>query len=322
MSLEDEVAKNRADVQRQASFFREPARTQTGVEALETLPVDVSVSGSVETRSLQDTLVFGGPTDQQAFGSGRFGDQGGSFGPGTSLTGTVVADGRRAFVEAVAGNTVGLERAQLGSDTATPSAADESLGTPASATDAHGTLALSDSPQLQARLGPRATPDSIGEAAALDGSDRLLARVTPDAVVTTAADEESRLTVTLTLAPDTTSSSAVTDVATLSEAIRSEASDVALDEIVLGTDDTTPSTADTTLGNRVLTIPAGQRGSRDTLVVTGLADAPEPASQPHDLVEAGIRDSGTLVTRQTFPAVVKDDRTRRRFDLAIQFRSE
>jgi len=55
-------------------------------------------------------------------------------------------------------------------------------------------------------------------------------------------------------------------------------------------------------------------------VVSVLLDAPEPSSQPHDLVEGGARSDDTLVTRLTFPVVAKDDRLRVRFDAPIQFR--
>jgi hypothetical protein len=323
VSLEKEVAANRSDVRRQASFFREPAREQTAIERLPAVSVAVSVSGTLETRRYGDVAVSDGPTSAQA-APARLGPGTTAFAEAASLSGVWTRDGRRALVEALAGDPVGLEQAALGSDDATPSEVDNSLAAPASVVRAHGEDTGSATVRLRARLGARATPATVGEAGVYDQTGRLLARLTPGAEtdVTLAADEEARLTVDVTFeaVTDDDDAAAITDLATISEAPRSEAVAVPLDEVVFGTDDTAPTAGDTTLGARVTTKQAGHRGGRDTLVVSVLLDAPEPDSQPHDLVEAGVRADGTLVSRLTFPVVAKDDRLRVRFDAPILFR--
>ena len=321
MGLEEEVAANRSDVRRQASFFREPAREQTAIERLPAVSVAVSVSGILETRSYGDVVVSDGPIDEQA-APARLGPGTTAFAEAASLSGVWTQDGRRALVEALAGDPVGLEQAALGGGDATPSEVDDSLRAPTQVVRAHGEDAGGASVRLRARLGARAMPTTVGEAGVYDQTGRLLARITPDTDtdVTFAADEEARLTVDITFEAVADDDAAVTDLATISEALRSKAVTVPLDEVVFGTDDTAPAASDTALGARVATKVAGHRGGRDTLVVSVLLDAPEPDSQPHDLVEGGVRSDGTLVTRLTFPAVAKDDRLRVRFDAPIQFR--
>lgn len=325
MGLEKEVAANRSDIRRQASFFREPAREQTAIEQLPAVAATVAaVTGTLEMRPYGDVIVSDGPTDEQA-APAPLGPGSTAFSEVATLSGTWTRDGRRALVEALAGDPVGLEQAALGSDDAAPSEANDSLIAPAQLVRAYGEDTGSASVRLRARLGARAAPVTVGEGGVYDQTDRLLARLTPDtdtdADVTIAADEEARLTVDVTFEAVTDSdAAAITDVATISEAPRSEAVAVPLDEVVFGTDETAPTASDTELGARVATKAAGHRGGRDTLVVSVLLDASKPDSQPHDLVEAGARADGTLVTRLTFPAVTKDDRLRVRFDAPIQFR--
>jgi len=321
VGLEAEVAANRADVRRQASFFREPAREQTAIERLPAVAATVtSVAGSLETRSNGNVIVSDGATDEQA-APARLGPGSTAFSEVATLSGVWTRDGRRALVEALAGDPVGLEQAALGSDGAGPSEVDDSLIAPAQLVRAHGEDTGSATVRLRARLGARPTPATVGETGVYDQTGRLLARLTPDADVTVAADEAARLTVDVTFEAVTDDdAAAITDLATISEAPRSEAVAVPLDEVVFGTDDTAPAASDTTLEARVATKAAGHRGGRDTLVVSVLLDASEPDSQPHDLVEAGARSDGTLVTRLTFPVVAKDDRLRVRFDAPIQFR--
>jgi len=323
VSLEEEVAANRQDVRRQASFFREPAREQTAVERLGTIVINVSVSGTVLTRSLGDTLVGGGPTAQQA-GPASAGSVAGAFSQQDTLSGEVTNDGLDAFVEAISGQRVGLEQVALGTDDAAPSEADDSLRAGLELTGASGADTGTATVKLRGVIGAFETPTTIGEVGAFDQDGRLLARLTSDSgAVSVPADTEARVTVTFEFAPDTTADEAVTDLGTVSDAPRSDdpAQTLGIDRLSVGTDDTAPNPSDTGLGTRVGTARAVVDRGRRTADVSATFFRPEPSGQPHDIVEVGLRDGSTLVTRQVLPVVEKDDRLRLRFETPIQFRS-
>ena len=83
-----------------------------------------------------------------------------------------------------------------------------------------------------------------------------------------------------------------------------------ISQFCYGTDGTAEAAGDTDLGNQVHIEPWD--GDNDTATGevqwTGKLDSVEPANQPHDIAEFGVKfEDGTLASRITFPAETKDN---------------
>jgi len=311
--IEEEVSENRRSVRRVESLFRSPATDQS--VKLGFLPIElvVDVSGTVDTRPVNDTLVVGGAATAQQVGRGVVGDHRGGWsqaGAATASDGELVEQGRTAFAESMAATTIGLKHVAVGGDDTRPSVADTALGAPGRITDGWGQKTTTDTVTGTGIVRLPDQRDTVAEVGLYDQSERLVARVVSDGIDPGPGDEV-RVAIDCAITTDPTGSVAVTDLDTLTDAVAYDRETVGIKEIALGTDDTDPTTSDTALGNEVVRKEAGTEVQGPRLRATASVFRSEPDTSSYEITELGVFDaSGTMVWRRTFEPQTKDKRTR------------
>lgn len=317
--IQREVTENRRKVQRLETYYRQPAPQQTLSVRAPEVRVELTVSATVYTRPVNDTLVGGHPDASNQPGRATVGDRRGSWSQvATSSASAYVDDGRRALAEALTGAAKGVTHAEAGSGTSDPSASDTDLDSGASQVGAWYDLATADTIRWLADFRFDEFGDVVNEVGLWTEADELVCRLTTGGVDPTAS-EELKLEVEITVTPDTGSAVAVTDATAISNALASPPSTVGLDAIALGTDGTDPTTSDTTLGNAVVQKSADHETGAASVTPWTIVFRSEPSTQPHDIREIGVFDeTGTLAWRAVFAAETKNARTRMRPQAALR----
>ncbi|AFH22013.1 hypothetical protein OSG_eHP14_00165 [environmental Halophage eHP-14] len=298
--LEDEVVQNNQNLGREAARNRIPTpNAQSTIATTATVSVDATIT--IYTRPLNDSLVLGNPDEAtHGLGRGKLGDQRGSWTQQDQVSTTLDRDGQRAIAEALSGSDTTIAEATVGDELVNAWQIDDSD----TETRARSSFRFSES------------PDSVTSPELRDNQGRTVASASLSGV---SADEntEVRCDVSLAFSDNSGTNAAVTDLATVTDAL-DDAGDTRIGGIALGTDDTTPSQSDSSLGTEVLRKPGDRSAVGSSAVVEIVAIREEPTSQPHDIVELGIlNQSQNLVSRLTFSAETKDDRIRLRARGAI-----
>lgn len=271
--------------------------------------VDVGVE--VYTRSTGDEVVFGHPDESKGFGRGTFGDDKGEWVLQTDAVASAefTKQGRKAAAEALNGQTGAVAKGGIGTDTASASTSDESLGTELYRTDVFATTSSNvlDTTALYAATSVAGTP---GEYGIFDGEDRLLARVTVDtSAFTPSSTDEVRAVVSLTFTGDGNGNAVVTNGGedALAESLRSPKVTVGPSEYAFGDGTTTFAKSDTGLSSEVTRKNAGRESGRDRIRSFTRLTQTDMNSISVDLSEVGLFDNtGRMLWATTFRAIPSD----------------
>lgn len=304
--IADEIAANRRQIGRSFARERRPSPDQETGLILSPIPVNVDATVEIYTRPINDTLIVGHPDAAQGVARGAVGDFRGSWTKQDSTTTSLNNAGQNAIADALVGNDSRLGQASVGD------AVVEAFGLDTASKETTGRASF--------RFNQAPDPVTSGDLRTESGS--IIAEGTVSDVAA-GSQKEVRVDVILVFSDASrTDSESVTGADTVSDAIRTPtASTVTLADIALGTDDTKPTTSDTSLGNKTIQKDAraeaqGSRAVADTVLFRG-----EPGSQPVDLTELAVVDSnGDLVTRVVFAAQTKDDRLRLRVENGVVIR--
>lgn len=304
--IEDAVASNAQQIARQFANERIPSSAQNSGILLSPIPVDVDVTVEVYTRPINDTAIGGHPDASQGWGRGSWGDQRGSWTSQESTTTTLNRAGQEAIADALVDQVTEIAQASAGDDVVTAWGIDDSD----SETRGRASLRFDES------------PDTVSTADLRTQDGRVIA----DGSVTVAVDDqtEARVDVTLTFtAAERTDSERITNLSTIAGAIRAADEDLRLAKIAVGTDDTKPTSSDTSLGSeevrrQAATSRSGLSAIAQTQIFSG---EPTGASFPIDLFELGVFDpNGDLVLRVVFAGETKRERVKLRARSGIRLR--
>lgn len=298
--IEQEIARNRSQIGRALATTRRPAAQSSAGLVLSPVPVAVDIEVELYQRPLNDSLIIGHP-NASAHGwgdGGRLGDRRGSWTLQETVTASLEREGRQAIAEALVDTSVGLGRASSGSDEVEAFGIDTGAGE----TTARASWRFDESPPLVS------APD-------LRVSD---GRVIATASTSTTVDDEHelRLDATITISDDSrTGDAAVQTPDTIAEALRTDDNALRLDEIALGTGNSTPTTGGTSLDAEVIRRQAsrGQSGLSAIVQTAVFASEPTGASFPTTFRELAVIDTnGDQVLRAVFGAQQKREQQRLR----------
>lgn len=308
--LEREIARNSRDIEQISSEIAFDAATahQTGL-TFRNIELSISVSATLEERSLDDQLTIGHPDAAKGIGRGEIGDQTGDWSQiATADSIEFVSEGKRAFVDALAGETAGgAEFAVLGDDGTAAAADDTSLGNQTTQVDGWGKADGDNTSVGYGVFGFAGVPSTIKEFGIKGGDGQLFVRGTvPDE--SRDSDKEYRLKVTMDISITRTGTAAVTSLGDIREAIRSEdGNDLTTYSMKLGTDNTAATQSDTDLGTSKIEKDAVSTSTGNQLELWTYVYKSEPSTQPHDFTELGaFASDGTMLWRLTYAAETKD----------------
>jgi hypothetical protein len=318
-NIQQQVAENRRDVARlNGRFVAVPPRQGNNLNFSKNT-IEVTVSLSVYTRQLNDSLISGHPDAKQGSGRGVSGDVRGSWSQANLTVQSVdfVRDGRNALRDALAGDSGALAEAGAGTGSGTVSDTDTAMAGETGRTSAYGLRATEADNDVRGRAnfhfaeaGP--TDQDKTEWALFGAGGQLLCRIITDAL-SADASQEVRADITLTFQGSAQSGSAFTDEGekALADSMQKPSVAVGLDEWAWGTGTSAPAEGDTSLDTEVFRKTAGQTKDLEQIRVTATQFESEPSSQPHDYTEAGIFDNnGRLIYRVTFSPFSKDSTLR------------
>jgi hypothetical protein len=308
-----EIQQNRRGVNKLESYLRNPSPKQSTTLTAPGVSVNVSVSATIYTRPINESLTVGHPDASNQPGRGTIGDRRGSWTQvATSTDGEFTDGGKRALAVALTGANQGVSHAEAGSGTTAPSTADNALENGAGQVGSWYDLGTDTNTTFLADFRFNEFGDTIEELGLWTPDNKLVCRLTTESV-DPAASEEIKIAVELTLSTSSSSNAAVTNTTAISDSLGSPSTSVGLEKIAIGTDSTNPTSSDTALGNEVIRKNTDHEASAASVTPWTIIFRPEPSTQPHDITELGVIDGdGTLVWRSVFGAETKDDRTRMR----------
>lgn len=292
--IEDEIQENRRQVGRAFAREREPSSSASTGLSTSPIPAEVSVDVDIYTRPINGMAAVGHPDAGNAVGRGTVGDVRGSWALQDSISDTTLTrSGRRRVCESLAGEriTIGAVNCGRGSNSASP------IADASDVTRGRGSVRFHQAPNpvTTVRIEDQFTRDFVDETVSVAASKQ----------------EEVRVDATLTFSGVSRSSSeAVTDIRAVAQTLR-EADGQTIATLALGTDATSPTASDTSLGNEQIrknaqTNRRGTNCAAETVIFRG-----EPTGQPYDFVEIGLfDDSARLMMRSVFDPTTKDDQIR------------
>jgi len=325
--IQGQVADNRRNVQRlDGNFVVVPDRQDQNLN-FNRNTIEVSVSASIYTRPLNDSLVSGHPDEKHGSGRGVAGDVRGDWTQAnlTVQSADFTRDGRNAVRDALDGQSGSIDQSGVGTGGGEVSPSDAALAAETGRSYAQGVRSTEANNAVRGRseyrfaeTGP--SEQDLTEWGLFDSSGRLLCRVVTDALPKTAEDEV-RVDITLSFVGSAQTGGVITDEgeATMAEAMKLEAVTVGLDEMAWGTGTADPQESDTALGTEQLRKPLQRVLDLETITTSAPQFESEPAGQPYDYTEVGVFDNnGRLVYRVTFDPFEKDSTVR--FTTSVGFR--
>jgi hypothetical protein len=308
-----EIQQNRRGVNKLESYLRVPSPKQSTTLTAPGVSVNVSVSATIYTRPINESLIAGHPDASNQPGRGTVGDNRGSWTQvATSEDSEFTDGGKRALADALTGADQGVSHAEVGSGTTAPSTSDNALESGTGPVRVWYDLGTETDTTFITDFRFNEFGDVINELGLWTPDDKFVCRLTTGNVDPTASDE-IKIEITVTVSISSRSNVAVTDATAISNSLGSPLTSVGLNEIAIGTDNTDPTTSDTALGNEVIRKNVDHEASAASVTPWTVIFRSQPSTQPHDITELGVIDgTGTLVWRSVFGAETKDDRTRMR----------
>lgn len=320
--VDEYVADNRQKIRRiDARAVQVDARqTETLNFGESTVTIDVDVE--VYSRTTGSQLIFGHPDPDHGFGRGTFGDDRGGWSLETDVEATAqfTKQGRKAIAEALDGQTGAIDRGVMGVGTAAAATTDTSLATKTGDGNASTSKDAYNVTRGTFNANAVDTVGSEAEFGLIDGSGRLLCRVTIDPANTTIAnDDEIRADVILTFTGDGIGKSVITNDGeeAIADSIAKTGAAVGPATMEFGTGDTDFSKTDTSLTSKVFDKPVDRAPGRDRVTasthiykIDTEADPSLTDPHSHDLTEMNLLDNnGRMIWATTFRTVTKDEDT-------------
>lgn len=196
----------------------------------------------------------------------------------------------------------------VGSGTGTPSRTDTSLASTAFGAATDGETPASSTARFHA-FAQRASSYDVAELGLEDDAGGLHARLTTASTLSVPRDARADFRIDVDVGDDPDAQGVVTDAgATLTRDVVADNGPDPPTQLAFGTDDTTPSTSDTALGNEFDTVALDSTERKSAGVIDLLASVTNATGSDVTLREWGLKDAnGTLLSRLIYADIILED---------------